>query len=408
MMQRALIVSVFLLGCGDAITPRSEFDNGQDSATSADVAVGVDTGGPVGDGAVTDSATAVDAPTADLDGDGYIGSDDCNDGDPAVNPGAFELPGNGKDDDCDGKVDNVASCDEAVPIDTFDPYGLASALGLCRKTTEAATGTAKTWGLIDARIQTIDAVGAPLQRQYGAQPGWGPLMPREGKRMLALSTGAARTPDQAGFIKPLDTTLAKNTDNEGTLPVGWPVHHPSCPVPTGKKANDSVALKLVLRVPTNARSLRFDFDLYTSEYLEYACSAFDDLFAVFAKTKAKLGDKAIAGNIVFDAMGRPINATSNELLSVCTPGTTKDGPLTYACSKGRGELAGTGFTGPEPDKQHGATSWLRTTTPVVPGETLELTFVVFNVSDHILQTTVLLDAFTWSTDKPLEPATARP
>jgi len=52
---------------------------------------------------------------ADLDGDGYVsaacgGGDDCDDFDPALNPGATEVCGNGEDEDCDG-IDNVADGD---------------------------------------------------------------------------------------------------------------------------------------------------------------------------------------------------------------------------------------------------------------------------------------------------------
>lgn len=47
---------------------------------------------------------------ADADTDGYTpGTGDCNDQDPDVNPGMPEVPGNLKDDDCDGVVDEGSS-----------------------------------------------------------------------------------------------------------------------------------------------------------------------------------------------------------------------------------------------------------------------------------------------------------
>ncbi len=90
-------------------------------------------------------------------------------------------------------------------------------------------------------------------------------------------------------------------------------------------------------------------------------------------------------NISFDALGNAVSV-NNAFFSVCAPGGC------YTCPSGTAEFAGTGLQG----GVGGGSDWLTTTAPVVPGETLTMEFVIFDVGDALWDSSVLLDDFQWS------------
>jgi len=68
------------------------------------------------DGLVDQADSDCEQPPVDQDGDGYAADVDCDDTNPAVNPGATEVPYNGIDDDCN----------PATPDDDLDADGYAA------------------------------------------------------------------------------------------------------------------------------------------------------------------------------------------------------------------------------------------------------------------------------------------
>ncbi|MBN1770725.1 MAG: hypothetical protein JXB32_05655 [Deltaproteobacteria bacterium] len=80
------------------------------------------------------------ASCTDADDDGWCVPDDCDDAAPLVNPGAAEVCGNGRDDDCDGDTDEGCGCtdgdgDTWCPpddCDDGDPQVHPGAVETCR------------------------------------------------------------------------------------------------------------------------------------------------------------------------------------------------------------------------------------------------------------------------------------
>jgi hypothetical protein len=352
---------------------------------------GAGVGGNAGD------AGSAGCPADDHDCDGYAPADgDCFDSDPAVNPGAFDdgTPqgdgGPALDVNCDGKVGgDTYSCDDGLLLADGDAFHGAKAIGLCRMTDENATGKSKTWGVISAKYVLADGTPGMNPLSYGLLPKFGQnTSPRQGKVMLGLSSGTARDASMSGYQSPnaaiMGTTCSAPLQNMPT---------PSCTGVLTDAPKDPAALEVRLRVPTNAKSIKFLSNFYTFEFPAFACGTYADFFVTLMQPRPQ---GLASDNILFDQDDNPISVNTT-LIQACTPQDV--GTKYYDCPLGTLPLEGTGF------ENHGATGWLQTTAPVTPGAIITLRWAVWDSGDSIVDSTVLLDSFRFSSESVSEVST---
>ena len=342
----------------------------------------------------------------DLDGDGWAPSDgDCCDVASAscphpiyVNPGALEIVGNLVDDDCD-----VATSDDTPPpacsgtLDfTVTPQQIAEAMDLCLATTQNPPLPLRRWGLISASFLLADGAtpnATSLGQMQNSQAavlnsyGTGGIGSVRGTTMAGLSNGWMRDQNDPGYAGTSSTfgrsgnpPAAFLAAHGGSLPTGN-LCGTSCPGGTG--ANDSVNTRLTLRAPTNVVALSYRFRHFTGDYPTYLCSAYNDLHLALLNSShpALPADRNIAAN----ADGSRCSS-GNTAYSLCTAGQATNYPC-VTCDAGATALAGTGIAA--------GTDWSLARGPVVPGETLTLDLMVFDVGDNIIDMNVLLDDFQW-------------
>ena len=147
----------------------------------------------------------------------------------------------------------------------------------------------------------------------------------------------------------------------------------------GNGAYDYAELRLTGQVPGGASGFSYNLAFFSTEYPVYYQSSFNDMYIAW------LESEKWTGNVSFDELGAPISLNAGFL-------DYKDAPNNYDCPDPctAPELQGTAMEG------HAGTKWLTTTAGVEPGEDFTLVFAIFDLSDNILDSVVILDNFEWN------------
>jgi hypothetical protein len=233
------------------------------------------------------------------------------------------------------------------------------------------------------------------------------VLPREGSRMLVLSTGVARDVDDANdesdddYTQGCDAFTGEVAEGGGQrggapMPAGFPRAASVCPgheVDPMALAYDDVGIVLTLRAPTNATALSFDSILFTYEYPDLMCGRANDHFVALLDVAPKRFED---GNLLVDANDDPVGVNSS-LLTLCS--ATRRDARDVACRDPQ-LLEGTGFAATEAscgllpgesDVGGASTGWLRTAVPITPGALLELRLQLWDGGDPLRDTTVAID-----------------
>jgi len=221
--------------------------------------------------------------------------------------------------------------------------------------------------------------------------------PREGNKFVVLSSGNAAEIAQAGLyastshpgqdpgnnlpapimtndVSPFDDcagdpSLIGAGDCSNTIATQWN---------QGSGANDYVEMRINTVVPANTFGFSYDLAFFSTEYPVYYQSTFNDMYIAW------LESEQWTGNVSFDDMGNPISLNAGFL-------DFKDAPNPFDCPACTApELQGTAMEG------HAGTRWLTTSAGVTPGETIEIVFAVFDLTDNSLDSVVLLDNWHWA------------
>jgi hypothetical protein len=365
---------------------------------------------------IDDDCNGIVDDDVDADGDGWTscGGDCCDSYSPLCknpklsNPGGYEYPNDGEDNDCDPLTPDVpVPCSTSVKLTGVTGIDIAKAMDLCVFTTPNPPGGKPQWGVIsaeqflsDGSTPTAAQLTTIQDKQSAILDGYGStIVPNVGPTFAALSTGVMRDqndPGYAGTSTDLGVSSAPPAAyllaNGGKLPSTPNCLGTACPVGSGAK--DPVLVRLKIRTPANAASFTYDFRFFSSEYWTFQCTTFNDFFLALYTSTWKPDPLAnppqsplpFDKNVAIDGTLHPISV-NNGFFDVCAPKECNPCPAGFA------DLAGTGM---QLMNTGGGTKWLKNDVPIVPGETITLDLTLFDVQDPNLDSLVLLDNFHWN------------
>lgn len=257
-------------------------------------------------------------------------------------------------------------------------------------------GGPKMEGTIGGNAQALQVHEGPLGTS-------GYFTPPDGDRMVIMSTGlAAEIPLPRAELCPTcpstdlgepslpvlpdpidvrkvddrstctdDPTLIGTGDCSNTLEEEWTA---------GSGAHDYVEMRMTAEVPPPYDAFRYRFAFFSSEYPAWFHhdSPWNDMYLAW------LESESWTGNVSFDSAGNPISI--NGVLLDFRDAEAEGCPSPCQAP----ELAGFSMEG------HAATRWLETTAPVVTGETIEVVFAIFDLSDGVYDSAVVLDDWDWT------------
>ena len=317
--------------------------------------------------------------------------EDTTTGDPGACPLAVQH------EPCDGASDDALhalglNCTTAGPMWKNNE----NAVSVAKLSFQAppAMGGRRTW-------QVAKAYGTHIDPNTKA-PFWGP---REGEKVLLISTGLMPGPNGQGVVVLDDNDVYNDAangmwDSDSMPPPMSP--QKGSPDPQGftncdgthdcsntleaqwelgeGDAEDKMWFSFELKAPAiangdiaDAKGYTFDFAYFSAEFPEYVDSNYNDIFVVWQASEA------YTGNVTF-IDGQPLTVTA--LWPVDFDGNAP-------------ELAGTGFNDDGFFYDSGATGWYKATGGVTPGETFTLAFAIFDMGDSTYDTTAILDNWQW-------------